>query len=164
MSTQNPYKAYSQASHTVPKTRQVVMLYDGMIRNLKQAMEAMRENRIEDRYHKLVRVSEILLGLQMSLDFDQGQEAAQVLYDFYSYTDTRIMQLHRTNDLSACQQIIDDIREMRDIWNRIDKGEIDAAGQVSAQGTGQLLKQDSAAAEIAGNSNENAPPAKTVSA
>lgn len=130
MNAKNPYQAYTQANHTVAKTRQVVMLYDGVIRNLQQAREAMEANRIEERYNKLVRASEIIMGLQMSLDFDQGQEAAQVLYEFYSSIDSRIMQLHRTGSREACDTIIDDIRQMRDIWNKIDKGEVAADGSV----------------------------------
>ena len=37
------YKAYSRANHTVSKTRQVVMLYDGAIRFMQQAAEAMEK-------------------------------------------------------------------------------------------------------------------------
>lgn len=117
----NSYQAYSRANHTVAKTRQVVMLYDGIIRNLQQAREAMKEKRIEDRFHKLVRASEIIAGLQMSLDFESGAEAAQVLYDFYSSADARIMQLHRTNDAEACEVLIEEVKQMRELWNKIDQ-------------------------------------------
>lgn len=151
--SQNPYKAYSQANHTVAKTRQVVMLYDGVIRTLKQAKEAMEENRIEDRYNKLVRAAEIILGLQMSLDFEQGQEAAQALYDFYASIDSRIMQLHRGNFPDECQRVIDDVREMRDVWDKIDQGIVNDDGNrlmqsagsdasTAVQGVSQMLPQD----------------------
>ena len=118
----NPYQAYSRASHTVAKTRQVVMLYDGIITNLQQAREAMLNKQIEVRYHKLLRASEIVTGLQMSLDFESGAEAAQVLYDFYSFVDSRIMQLHRTNDAEQCAMVIDEVKTMREMWHQIDQG------------------------------------------
>ena len=114
------YKAYNRATHTVNKTRQVVMLYDGMIRFLQHAHEAIEKKDYETRYNKLTRVSDILIGLQSCLDFEAGASAAQVLFDFYSAMDKRIFALHRSNDAQACLAIINELKEMRDVWSRID--------------------------------------------
>tara|TARA_B100000989_G_scaffold279937_1_gene242989 strand:- start:29 stop:625 length:597 start_codon:yes stop_codon:yes gene_type:complete len=130
--TPNPYSAYSKATHTVAKTKQVVMLYEGAIRFVQQAKEAIKENRIEDRYNLLVRASEILMGLQSCLDFEAGDAVARSLYDYYSYIDSRIMSVHRTNKLETCDEIIDELKRMRDVWNRIDKGETDEGEQAAA--------------------------------
>lgn len=121
MSPKQAFNAYNQALYTIAKTRQVVMLYDGMIRYLKQAKEAMEHNRIEDRFNLLVKVGDILMGLQSSLDFEKGDEVAQVLYDFYSSVDARILTLHRTQDLAMCDQLITELKEMREIWDQIDR-------------------------------------------
>lgn len=121
----NPYKAYSRANHTVPKTKQVVMLYDGVIRNLQQAVEAMKNNDIAERYNKLTRAGEIIIGLQACLDFDQGEETAQILYDFYSSVDSRIINLHRTNDVNVCLHLVAEIKKMRAMWDKIDRGEME---------------------------------------
>jgi flagellar protein FliS len=120
---QTVYKAYSRANHTVAKTRQVVMLYDGAIRFLKQAREDMVERRIESRFNKLMRVGEIIMGLQSSLDFDNGGDTAKVLYAFYSNIDMRVLSLHRSNDVEECDRIILELKEMRDVWDKIDRGE-----------------------------------------
>ena len=130
-----PYKnikAYTRATHTVAKTRQVVMLYDGMIRFLKQASEAMENGAIEERYLKLTRVTDVLTGLQGSLDFDSGGQTAQVLYDFYGSLDSRITELHRRPDIESCRKIIQDIKEMRDVWDSIDRGAEDANKEAAA--------------------------------
>lgn len=130
------YQAYSKASHTVPKTKQIVMLYDGIIRNLQQAREAMEKNDIEQRYNKLVKASEIIIGLQSCLDYDQGKDAAQVLYDFYSSLDSRIIGLHRTNNVDTCQQMIDEVKEIRTMWHNIDQGQVEE-NQSTVQGNDQ---------------------------
>lgn len=123
------YQAYSQAFHTVGKTRQVVMLYDGMIRFLKQAREAIAEKRIEDRFNLLVRASDVVLGLQACLDFEEGGNVARVLYDFYSSVDSRILTIQRTNDLGLCDELITELKEMREAWNVIDTEDKPEAGQ-----------------------------------
>lgn len=139
-SPSNHYKAYNRATHTVAKTRQVVMLYDGAIRFLQQAKEAMEQGNIETRYNKLARVSEIITGLQSCLDFDAGQHAAQTLYDFYAAMDTRILQLHRTNNAEDCSQIIAEIRDMREVWDRIDRGDGAAPTPPASEGEVDALQ------------------------
>ena len=120
--TNHPLKAYSKANHTAAKTRQVVMLYEGAIRFLQHAKEAMQAGAIEQRYHKLNKATEVIVGLQSCLDFEVGGEAAKVLYDFYSNIDLRILSLHQTNDAAACEQLIAELRQMRDVWEQIDRG------------------------------------------
>jgi flagellar protein FliS len=136
---QGTHKAYQRASHTVSKTRQVVMLYDGAIRFLQQAREHMIAGEIEARYHKLVRVGEIVMALQSCLDFEQGGEPAKVLYDFYALADTRILTMHRTGSVETCDQVIRDLKAMREVWEVIDRGE--SAGQPSTpnESTGKDL-------------------------
>lgn len=125
------HQAYSQAFHTVGKTRQVVMLYDGMIRFLRQAREAIMEKRIEDRFNLLVKASDVVLGLQACLDFEQGGHVARILYDFYSSVDSRILTIQRTNDLGLCDELITELKEMREAWSTIDTVEPESAQQAA---------------------------------
>ncbi len=125
--TPNAYQAYQRATHTVAKTRQVVMLYDGAIRFLQQAKAAMEAHDISERYTKLARAGDVVSGLQSCLDFEQGGGTAQILYDFYSAIEMRVLALHRTNDAAECEAIIGDLKQMRDVWHRIDRGSDDKA-------------------------------------
>lgn len=129
--------AYTRATHTVAKTRQVVMLYDGAIRFMKQAAEAMEQGAIEERYNKLRRASDVIMGLQGSLDFESGRDTAQILYEFYAMIDNRIIGLHRHPDAAQCQQVIAELKSMRDVWDGIDRGaesgEASAAQPVAAE-------------------------------
>lgn len=115
------FQAYNMANRTLAKTRQVVMLYDGAIRFIQQAKEAIQENRVQDRYNLLVKASDIVLGLQGCIDFEQGNDVAKVLYDFYSSIDHRIISLHRNQTPELCDQLVKELKMMRDAWDRIDK-------------------------------------------
>lgn len=122
------YQAYAAATQTVARTKQIVMLYDGIIRFLQHAKEAIQQNRIEDRYHMLTRATEVLMGLQACLDFENGGQIARVLYNFYSNIDSQIFAIHRTNSAEACDNVIAELRKMRDVWHEIDES---GAGAVS---------------------------------
>ncbi len=114
------YQAYAQATQTVAKTRQIVLLYDGAIRFVQQAKEAIEQRRIEDRYNLLIKASDVIGGLQGCLDFESGGTVARVLYQFYSSLDARIFSIHRTNSIDTCNEIIEDLKQMRDVWQEID--------------------------------------------
>ncbi|MDG1286030.1 MAG: flagellar export chaperone FliS [Rickettsiales bacterium] len=114
------YNAYYMAAQTVSKTRQVVMLYDGAIRFMQQARLAVEETRIEDRFNLLNKASEVLLGLQGSLDFDNGGNVAPLLYDYYSSLDARILYVQRSNDLKILDSVIAELKQMRGAWGDVD--------------------------------------------
>ena len=100
------------------------MLYEGAIRFLQQAKSAIEQGNINERYNRLLQASEVVMGLQSCLDFEAGGDAARVLYDFYSAVDMRIMGLHRSSDGEACERVIQDLKDMRDVWEHIDRSEI----------------------------------------
>ena len=117
-----PYAAYRKASHTTSKTRQVVMLYEGAIRFAQQALEAIAQEKPILRYEKLSRVGEIILALQSAVDPDVNPQIARQLIDFYADIDTRIRTLNHRPERAACEQIIVDLRAMRDVWDTIERG------------------------------------------
>jgi flagellar protein FliS len=129
MGEKQKYQAYAVATQTVAPLRQIVLLYDGTIRCIQQAKEAINENRIEDRYNLLIKAAELISGLQGCLDFDNGGEIAKILHNYYSSIDARLFSIHRTNSVEDCDIIIDDLRQMRDAWNGIDKNESSANSQ-----------------------------------
>ena len=114
------YQAYVQATHTAPKTKQVVMLYDGAIRFVQQAKEAISDQRIEDRYHLLVKATEVIYGLQGALDFENGGRVARILYNYYSTIDMKLFSIQHSNSLSTCDEVIEELKQMRDVWAEID--------------------------------------------
>ncbi len=125
------YQAYAFATQTVAPVRQIVLLYDGIIRLLQQSKEAIAERRIEDRYNLLIKASDLINGLQGCLDFDNGGEIANILYGYYSAIDARLFSIHRTNSIEDCDGIIADLKQMRDAWNEIDQNSSSAKPQAS---------------------------------
>lgn len=118
------YRAYFKASGTVAKTRQVVMLYDGIIRYLKQAAEAIHEKRFQDRYNLTIKTTEIIAGLQSSIDFENGGKIADVLHGFYTNMFRRIVGLNFIKDPAEgerlCNAVIEEMKQMRQAWDTID--------------------------------------------
>lgn len=114
------FTAYSQAKQTLPKTRQIVMLYDGMVRFMKQAKEAIISGDIEERYNSVTKVSQIITGLHSSIDWDRGGEIARILDGFYSSIFADLNEIQRTGSIQKCDHVIKELSEMLSSWTQID--------------------------------------------
>ena len=132
----NHYKAYTAATGTVAKTRQVVMLYDNILKLLRQTIVAVNENKIEDRFLLLKKSSETIIGLQSSIDFDNGGEIANILHNFYTGISMRMVGINFIKDNDEATRItnllIDELKQMRDIWDNIDRN-VTGAPQAESQ-------------------------------
>lgn len=115
------YQAYAAASMTVGKLRQVIMLYDGAIRFVQQSIEAINQKDYTTRYNMLTKTTDIIMGLQTSLDYDNGGEISKLLYNYYASLDARIFSVHRSNDVTVLEAVVKELRQMRDTWEGIDQ-------------------------------------------
>jgi len=119
--TNQKYNAYLTSQATIRKTKQVVMLYEGVITHLKRAKEAIKENNIELRYNSLEKAAGIIIGLQASLDFEQGEEISKMLDEFYFATYIRIMAIHHNKNIDVCNQLIEQLQGMQKSWEEVDQ-------------------------------------------
>jgi flagellar protein FliS len=124
--------SYQNARTTLQKTRQIVLLYDAAIRFVQQAKQAVEARDFETRYERLQKVSNILSGLHASLDYDNGGEISVVLSSFYTGLDLKVISVNRTNNIEDCDYIIDELKNMRDSWEKIDLA-MDVAPRTAAE-------------------------------
>jgi flagellar protein FliS len=119
----NVTKKYAQAQNSINKSRQIVMLYDGLIKIINQAIEASKEKNIQKRYNLLAKAGLVINGLQDSLDFVQGGDIATLLDDYYFSIYMRIVNVNN-NDSDNNHQILENVLEelvmMRDAWQEVD--------------------------------------------
>lgn len=134
----NKYQAYANAAMTVGKTRQVVMLYDGVIRFVKQSVEAIEQQDYETRFNLLTKSAAIIGGLQSSLDFEHGGDIAKLLYDYYASIDARLFSVHRSNDTAVLQGVIKELKMMRDVWSEIDGADSEKKATAAAEDSAPL--------------------------
>ncbi len=122
--------AYQAATETVSPAAAIVMLYDGAIRFLSRARQAITEGRIEDRYQLVNKAQAIVNGLQCQLDFTAGGDIARLLDGYYRYLHDRMTQLNVRNDPAICDELVERLREMRESWALIARG-VEAAPSVA---------------------------------
>ena len=95
------------------------MLFNGARDKLNQAEGYINRGDIESRTDAVNTVVDILMGLQASLDYDQGQEIAQNLDNLYDYMQRRLFRANADNDIAAVCEVRDLIDTVQSAWGAI---------------------------------------------
>lgn len=123
----------------------VVALYDGIIRFLYDAIDAINAGNVSARRAAVKRALAIVIHLQARLRMDVGGRPAQVLAEFYASIVALILQASVAADTQRFDRAIGCVREMRNAWR-----------QIALQSAQSSANTESAA------SRKLAPPAKTA--
>lgn len=97
----------------------VVMLYDGALKFMQTAREAIERRDIPARRDALSRTLAIVSELQSTLNLEQGGEIALSLDQLYSYTNVRLMDAAIKNDVAAIDDAKHVFEILRDGWSTI---------------------------------------------
>lgn len=108
--------AYGQAVETIPPAKQIVMLYDGILRHITNARSAIADRRVNDRFLAVQKATLIIEALQGCLDHDQGGEIAPQLDQLYTYFIFRLQAINVEDDPAICDELIARIGELRQSW------------------------------------------------
>lgn len=95
----------------------IVALYDGMMRFLYHAIEAVEQRDTEARRKAIGRVLEILMHLQSRMRPDVGGNSAKVLSEFYAAVFALCLEGSRLESADRFREAIACIRDVRDAWH-----------------------------------------------
>ena len=105
-----------------PPARQIVLLHDSAIRNLRGGARRDRERRIEARFNRVTKAHAIVAALQSCLDFDRGGEIAPMLDRLYGHILNRLMLINLHNDPAICDELVRLLQRMRVGWAELASG------------------------------------------
>lgn len=97
----------------------VVMLYDGALRFLGVAHDAVQRRDIPARRDAIARVLAIISELQSTLDLEGGGIVAADLDNLYTYITTRVMDAAAKNDTAPLEDARRLLETLRDAWQTI---------------------------------------------
>lgn len=114
MSLANPYKRAS--IQTASRERLLLMLYDGLIRFVLQAKEAIAERNVQSANRFLQRAQDIVMELRTTLDRDAAPELCNSLQELYTYLYGKLVDANRLKDCAHLDEILPMIQELRDAF------------------------------------------------
>jgi flagellar protein FliS len=123
MAMLNPYQnqQYHQYQQqqimTAPPDKLLLMLFDGALRFCRQAKNALEEARLEEAHHHIVRVQDIVMELESSLNMDY--EISSSLWAIYDYLYRRLVEANIKKDAAILDEVSSFLTELREMWAEV---------------------------------------------
>ena len=119
-----------------------IALYDGIIRFMYNAIEAVERNDADQRRAAVKRAMDIVIHLQATLDKDVGGKPAEALSEFYVAIFALMLQGSQANSRQKFEQVIANVRNVREAWKQVATDP--AAAQYVAMHKGSASQQQPA--------------------
>ncbi len=134
----NPYNTYKQTSvETASPERLVIMLYDGALKFLRIAREAVENRNIEEANRYICKTQDIINEFIVSLDMNTGEIAIN-LRNIYDFWNRMLIEANIKKDPVLIEKVMEQVQEMRDTWAeaalKYKSGQPTAAGGVNIEG------------------------------
>ena len=107
-------KMYGDKLHTAAKEEMPLMLYEGAVKFLNQAIISIEKREFMRANQVILRVEDILRELQMTLDHQYP--ISQDFYDLYDYMHRRLVAANMSKDIEVIKEVLGMFREFRDTW------------------------------------------------
>lgn len=104
---------------TAPKKKLLIMLYDGAIKNLNLAEQALEGKNNEIVNTNIIKAQNIVMELSFTLNFDAGGEIADNLYKLYDYMYLRLVRANIDKDMDGVKEVKRLLEELRETWSKI---------------------------------------------
>ena len=99
----------------------VVMLYEGAIKALHAAGTAIDNGRFDEKARMITKTVDILEGLRIALDLEQGSEASANLNDLYLYMKLRLAKASLKNDKDILAEVRNLLETILPAWQQVDR-------------------------------------------
>jgi len=99
----------------------IVALYDGMVRFLYRAIQAIEANDVHERRVAVKRTLDILMHLESRLKMDIGGSSAKALSEFYAAIFALCIEGSRLASADRLREAIACIQDVREAWHIVSK-------------------------------------------
>ncbi len=103
---------------TAPPERLLLMLYEGLIKNIKNARGAILDGDADARRNCLRKGRDIVTELMSALNFDIGGEIAVNLHRLYRFVNGRLIQADISSTVEPLDEAIRVVDILNDAWTR----------------------------------------------
>jgi flagellar secretion chaperone FliS len=97
----------------------VVMLYDGALRFMRAAIEAIEKHDLTAKRESMSRAMAVVSELQSSLNLSAGGDIAKNLDELYGYITGRLIEANINNSADPLHESIKLMSTLRDGWSQI---------------------------------------------
>ncbi|UZJ79696.1 flagellar export chaperone FliS [Fictibacillus sp. KU28468] len=118
MSLPNPYQSYQNNSvQTASPGELTLMLYNGCLKFITQAKQAIQNKNIQDKNTNLLKAQKIIQELMVTLNMDAP--VSQTLMPMYDYLNRRLIEANIQSSVEILDEVESFVTEFRDTWKEV---------------------------------------------
>ncbi|MFZ5354304.1 MAG: flagellar export chaperone FliS [Bacillota bacterium] len=111
----NPYQQYQQNTvYTATPQELTLMLYNGLVKFIKLAIQGIEEKNIEKANNNIIRAQDIVTEFMCTLDMQY--EISNSLMALYDYMNRRLIEANLKKDKAVAEEVLGFAEELRDTW------------------------------------------------
>lgn len=119
MAERDAYSQYRETQiMTASQGRLVVMLYEGALRFIDNALAGIEAGKLDQVNSALLRAQDIITELALSINFDAGDLASK-LYNLYMYFNKSLLEANIRKDVDQMREVRSMLESMLDAWRQI---------------------------------------------
>lgn len=117
--------AYAQNAYrnnqilTAPQNKLVLMLFDGIVKNINMARLSFEEKNNSKYNEHLIKAQDIIMELMTTLNFEAGGKVAEGLYKMYDYMYFKLVKANVEKNPEHLDEVLKYAEELRDTWAQI---------------------------------------------
>ena len=115
LTAQNAYKQNSVT--TASPGELTLMLYNGCLKFLHKAKQAIQEKNIQEKNTNLIKPQAIIIELMATLNMDI--EVSKNMFSLYEYMNRRLVEANIQKDVAIIEEVEGLVTEFRDTWKEV---------------------------------------------
>ena len=96
----------------------IVLLYEGAVRFINSAINALDEKKLDVCNNSLIRAQDIITELALSINFDAGDVASK-MYSLYMFFNKQLLEANIRKDREIMVEVRDMIADILESWRQI---------------------------------------------
>jgi len=120
----DPRLAYRESeARGATSLRLVVLMYEQIIQDLRQASRALDQNNVELRTNRINHALDVICILQATLNFEAGGQVARNLVLFYDALRANLCKAQAEASKEILERQITDLLAVREAWEQVERVE-----------------------------------------
>ncbi|SKA86305.1 flagellar protein FliS [Caloramator quimbayensis] len=113
----NALNAYQQSSvNTASKEKLLLMLYDGLVKFIKQGINGIEEKDINKTNTNFIKAQNIILEFMSTLNMEAGGEISKSLMALYDYMHRRLIEANIKKDIDIAKEVLGFAEELKETF------------------------------------------------
>lgn len=131
-STQNSNTYFENSIKTASPAKLIELLYKNAIERIDKSIKLIDEKKFTEANKQILRIEDIVLELNVSLNIEKGGEIANNLRALYNYIYRRLIEANTKKDIEILKEVKTYLEDLLNTWKEVMKKEINTVKQLNA--------------------------------